>query len=132
MTTFTSEYRPRPLEATFGYFISVDSKTETMTKMRRNINLMNGLGYIPVIGTIIGIARVIFFGKFIPEYRHYSGSEKKFACFQVARGYVEMFSLGAVFLIPDLIITINRELEMAMKSTWFHDNCFGNFKGDYY
>ena len=76
MTTFSSAYQPRPLEATFGYFISFCSTTENMKKMHRNLNLMNGLGYIPIIGTIIGIARIIFFSKSISHY--YSENETGF------------------------------------------------------
>jgi hypothetical protein len=128
--TFSATYKPSPLEATFGYFNSLCSTTEHMKKMHRNINLMNGLGYIPIIGTIIGIARIFFFSQFIPKNKHYSKNELAFSCLQVGRGCIEMFSLGAIFLIPDLIFTINRELEIAMKeNTWFHGN-FGKFEGD--
>lgn len=130
MNNFNSDYKPRPLEATFGYFNTSYSTSENMRKMHRTINYINVLGYIPGIGTIVGIARIIFFGKFIPSNNHYSKNELAFSIFQVARGCIEIVWLGSIFLIPDLIFTINRELETAMKeNTRFYYN-FGTFKGD--
>lgn len=61
---------------------------------------------------------------------HFSEDEKYFSCYQVARGCVETLSLGLLFLIPDLIATINRQLEETVQDgSWFCNN-FGLFLSD--
>lgn len=127
MTTVSPGYQPRPLEATFGYF-NTSYSTDKNIGMHRIINLTKALAYIPVVGTIIGIAHIIFYSQLISK-GNYSDSERAFAYLQVARGCFEALSIGVIFLIPDLIFTINREFECAKKYHWFTDN-FGKFEAD--
>lgn len=129
--TASSAYHPRPFEATFGYFNTSDSSKPYVNKMHRTINFMNALGVIPVIGTIVGIARIIFFaGKKHANDGAYSASERAFFNYQITRGAVETLSVGVIFLIPDLIRTFVRQLESSVKeNTWFYHN-FGTFAAD--
>lgn len=80
-----------------------------MKKNRIKIcNYANFFGYFPGIGTIVGLARIIFNAYLLTISE--DDEEKELYKFQILRGTVEFFSLGIVFLIPDLIVTRARTL----------------------
>lgn len=54
--------------------------------------------YFPVIGTIIGICRVVAYVKNDQQYASYK-------VFQIARGLIESLSLGVFLVVPDLVAT---------------------------
>jgi hypothetical protein len=73
--------------------------------------VMNGLGYLPIIGTIIGIVRIIF-TQCSDQFRnpkHLSSSVKELRVLretQLVRGLLECVSvLGILMLITDIAVT---------------------------
>lgn len=128
MNNFVSAYRPRPFEATFGYFNTAYIREENVKKTHRIINLMNALGYVPILGTIIGIARIVFFQKPNADGESYSRKEKSFSRFQIARGCIETLSIGIILIIPDIIFSINRALESEVADKDWWANSFSKFK----
>lgn len=69
-------------------------------------NILNVLGWIPILGTIIGSIRIgcttaIYIGdkeSHMPYHRKYFGVS-------MLRGVVELCSMGWVFILPDLIVS---------------------------
>ena len=66
----------------------------------RSINILNAVGYIPVLGIITGIFRIAI-GVWVEE------DASKRAIF-IGRGITELVGCGILFLIPDLIASIGR------------------------
>ena len=80
--------------------------------------------YIPVIGKIVGVARMVF-----AVYRlvvvvkkskesiveKQVGEDIYFAAFQIARGAFETFGPGYLLAIPDLIVTVGRLIHSEIK-----------------
>ena len=64
-------------------------------------NVVKVLGYIPLIGSFIGLARIL-------KARASSQDEMPNRYHHIARGSVEFLSLGILLLIPDLIMTSYR------------------------
>ena len=64
----------------------------------KTANIVKALGYIPLIGTLIGLSRISRAAKATQEEL-----PNKFN--HIARGCIELFSLGFLLLIPDLILT---------------------------
>lgn len=62
------------------------------------------LGYVPVIGSFIGIGRIVIAAK-----EH--DDDMRFTARQISRGLVETTSLGVVLLIADLAVTAFRALK---------------------
>lgn len=65
-------------------------------------NITKAAGYIPGIGSLIGLIRIVSVAttiskKDMPNKYHH-----------IARGFVEITSLGALLLVPDLILTSQR------------------------
>lgn len=71
-------------------------------------NVITIAGYVPLIGTIAGIANLTFsyFRLFKMEDRD-DPMEKQRNQGKFFRAVVQTLSIGAVLLIPDLIVTIN-------------------------
>lgn len=96
-----------PWMAPLGY-PQKDSNSESLT-------VLNICGYIPIIGSISGIARLILSISVIAALS-VNGDEKltrrakKFLPLYSLRGAIEVASCGVLFLIPDLIFTVSRAL----------------------
>lgn len=74
-------------------------------------NLLNGVGYFPLASLASGGARsYIAYMELEQEPEH-----KVFYAVQLARGVVEMFCLGFLFAIPDLIVSIGRHLSYFIR-----------------
>ena len=76
-------------------------------------NISNLLGYIPLIGTIIGIAklRLSYRTAFLTE-----STESYLKAYRF-RATVELFSIGCVFIIPDLLISVGRFLSIERRES---------------
>jgi len=88
---------------------SYDDNTPHMDKVLGNTNTYNIMGYIPIIGAIIGIFKRIV--PMIQEIKEYSSSPEKmknFYSFQIFRATCETLGMGFLFLIPDIIATIGK------------------------
>ena len=70
------------------------------------LNLAIFAGYIPLVGTITGIARMIIFNQARKEMNSANPEFKSFLKWNIARGGVEFSSFGILLLIPDLIVTL--------------------------
>ena len=66
----------------------------------------NVVGYIPIVGTIVGIARVALFGSSLIEDRKSSDWFGRTFCLgEITRGLVEVTSCGFLLLIPDFLVS---------------------------
>src|ERR1700733_13909138 len=94
-----------PLDC-LGY-CSTEGHNEEKKSLIRINNVANFIGYFPIIGTIVGLARMIFCA-----YRMFTtdDDEKELYKVQIARGAVELLSFGIIFLAADLIVTRARTL----------------------
>jgi len=71
------------------------------------MNAANVIGYLPVVGRIIGVARMIFFGAILAK--NFRNSEvRTFAGVQIVRGLTEALGYGVAFAIADLLATADR------------------------
>jgi hypothetical protein len=96
----------------FGYH-KVDEIRNAEDILLTLMNINNALSYIPIIGTIIGIVRLIIFSKFYSSNKEKLNEEsKKFYIAQISRGLFELTSCGFLLSIPDLIITLKRNKPM--------------------
>ncbi|MCB1112890.1 MAG: hypothetical protein KDK72_09585 [Chlamydiia bacterium] len=81
-------------------------------EVRSRGNLFKIAGYVPVIGTIIGIARIIQSIQMIKEENKSGFGPNRyyveFAAGNISRGVIEATSLGCLLIIPDLILTVAR------------------------
>lgn len=93
--------------------ISSKEQDATYRNFRVNRNIIKIVGYIPIIGTIVGLFRIALMqdteNKFhkLPNVKNH-----------MIRGCIEVCSLGILLLIPDLIITAYRnfpDLKMATR-----------------
>lgn len=78
-------------------------------KMYRDENLLKVAGYIPLIGTIVGIIRLVLtnINSKLPEK---GGKPLANKYKHITRGCIELTSCGFLLLIPDLIVTAHRAL----------------------
>jgi hypothetical protein len=86
----------------FGFHSLEGYDDESKSRLKIN-NYANFFGYIPIVGTIVGLARIIFNAYLMTKSE--DDEEKELYKIQILRGTVECFSCGIIFLIPDLIIT---------------------------
>jgi hypothetical protein len=82
--------------------ISVNDQIERMTLY---VNLAKALAYIPIIGTIIGVAKLAFMS-FNKQMWDENGDS--FMRAFNARTFIETLSLGSLFIIPDIVFTALR------------------------
>jgi hypothetical protein len=75
----------------------------------RVTNFVKFLGYIPLIGTFVGINRIL-------AARKASRNEMPNKNDHILRGGIEAFSVGILLLIPDLILTLIRYLRGSKNS----------------
>ncbi|MBS4166813.1 hypothetical protein NEOC65_001910 [Neochlamydia sp. AcF65] len=77
----------------------------------KTANVIKALGYIPLIGTLIGLCRIAKAAKATKDewpnkYNH------------IVRGCVEFLSLGFLLLIPDLILTGYRAYDVRNRKSY--------------
>lgn len=82
--------------------MSRDNMQSMAQKAWKTANIVKALGYIPLVGMLIGVNRIVKAARMESEllpnkYEH------------IARGCIEALSLGALFIIPDIALTIFRE-----------------------
>lgn len=86
-------------------------------------NVMNVLGWFPVVGSFVGAARI---GAttviWLDDDRSHRTQHKKYFGVSTFRGVTEMLSLGCLWLLPDVIVsltlrrrTMNRVARAAKK-----------------
>ena len=73
-------------------------------------NVANVIGYFPVIGTIVGLARIIFALYQIVSSETLDDEQKEYFRAEIYRGAVEFLSLGIMFIVPDIIVTRARNI----------------------
>lgn len=122
----------------FGYH-PFNYEKEDQRKIALLINVINFFSYIPVVSTIIGIARLVFASIVIYEERKKLAAKqelkkrgfidqaeidninqdkrelRQFAAAMITRGVVETCSLGFVFIIVDIVFSIIRTTKEKTK-----------------
>jgi hypothetical protein len=82
-------------------------------------NLLNILGWIPLLGTAVGAIRVGATGAmWVGDDESHRKSHKKYFAVSGLRGAVEFCSLGWVFIIPDLIVTAKPNRKFRKLRKW--------------
>lgn len=97
--------------AYMGYH-TTHSATLEKRKYRDNpdMGLINFLGYIPLIGMVVGGARI--WGRAIEDSDASLGERT----YHFIRGSIEFLGGGLLLLIPDLIVTIGRYLLLNIQN----------------
>jgi|GEM_PF-6900045 len=100
-------------ELALGHPMDADSSLaeNLIDPINISISCANIFGYLPVIGTIIGIARIIMFTKILEENPDVAIRKRLCIC-HITRGCIELIACGLLLLIPDLIFTIGRALSL--------------------
>jgi hypothetical protein len=83
---------------------------KVVSSMRKASNLQKVLGYLPLIGTIVGISRL----RSVHQDKQ-RGTQNLIKAHHLVRGSIELLSLGFLLLIPDLILTACRERRAAQQ-----------------
>lgn len=106
-----------PYSVTFGlYAITCDgSSAGPKQDYEKVITISNIIGWIPIIGTIVGVFR-LYIG--IIRYKHQNSSNPNDAEMDtckglMARGIGEIFCLGLLLFLIDIIFTIGRCCSVA-------------------
>lgn len=95
-----------PFMDTFGYHSSEELQKKGLNS---GANYANLLGYIPIIGTIIGIARIyICLEHFVKKECKKHDHNTMLGFWQITRGVIELTSCGLILAIPDLLFTVGR------------------------
>ena len=95
------------VKMSFGYHRTTGLDNSQKQKVIA-LNAANVLGAIPIIGSIVGIARGIFFGYMMATQR-VDAKNKTFCAAQIFRSVVEGFSLGSLFIMADVLVTLERQ-----------------------
>lgn len=109
---------PISLISTFGFHFNGN---QIQYQNARHKNITNIIGYIPIIGIIAGLYRMIMNYHFLQSawpvlsvanagnwpYDEFL-SRKSFHAAEFSRGVLEGVSLGFLFIVPDIIFTIGR------------------------
>jgi len=74
-------------------------------------------GYIPLVGTILGAMRIY-------EAATASKDELSNKVNHILRGCVELLSLGLLFFIPDLIVTLARKCKSENAESLYRESLF--------
>jgi hypothetical protein len=92
--------------SSFG-FHTKDKLNEFVTKKNYNIlNVTNILGYVPIVGPWLGVARI---GLSIYSYSlNKSGKYTYFDLSQLSRGLIELTSINILLIIADIAATASR------------------------
>lgn len=103
-TAFCNSYQKNKEELRKNNSQLTDEQIEGLAKATWKIqNVKKGIGYIPVIGSIVGIGR--FISLKLPNQKGTIENKTSWT----ARGVVEALSLGSVFILPDVIATAHRQ-----------------------
>lgn len=82
-------------------------------------NILNILGWFPVVGSVVGAIRVGSTGvMWVGDDESHRYSHRKYFGVSGARGVVEFFSLGWVFIIPDVIATASKRRHFKKIRAW--------------
>lgn len=100
---------------TFGYYTHEEKFNPNYSKLTDHLNTLNGLSWVPLAGTIVGIVRLILIQRVKQEIclSLASSSEEegiKFLKANQVRAGFELISLGFLFLLPDIFISIGRDI----------------------
>jgi len=96
------------IKTSFGFHRLQDVQPEVKGKVVA-FNIANGAGYIPGVGTIVGIARIIFFWRLLENHpTEMTALDKKVCRLQILRGIVESVGLGICYLSMDVLVTLER------------------------
>ncbi len=98
---FTGNNNPMPLE-----------KIKKLPKINLVKNLVTVAGYIPVVGTIAAIAKLVLISRLEKEMSEDPIKQvvQNYLTMQKIRSGIELTSLGFLLLIPDIIFTIERNM----------------------
>jgi len=79
-------------------------------------NVLNVLGWIPVLGTVVGGIRIVSTGvMYLNDNETHKKYHKEYFGISTLRGVVEMLSLGWVFIIPDLAASSSKYRNVSLK-----------------
>lgn len=83
--------------------------------LRYLVNTLNVAGWFPLVGTISGIARLIFAAvmyrnDYVKSKGNIDPETKAFYTAMVIRGVIEMLSCGFLLIAQDIIFTVGREI----------------------
>lgn len=82
-------------------------------------NILNILGWFPFLGTAIGAIRLGSTGvMWAGDDESHRNSHRKYFAVSGVRGVVEFFSLGWVFVIPDLVVTSRQKRKFRKLRRW--------------
>lgn len=87
------------------YFSSLgntDLQGERKGMMQRNV--ISIMGYIPIVGIISGIIRIVLSAQQMNKEK----CDKAYHAVHITRGVFEILGLGSLYLIPDLLVTAGR------------------------
>lgn len=96
----------------FGYSRK-DSIFAAKTSKNKLDITFKALGYTPIIGTIIGVARVILASHRLRNNPSCTLEDRKLLKQHICRGCGEILSLGIIFLVPDVITAIKARRSAA-------------------
>lgn len=92
----------------------LDNQTNSLyNKLINRMNVLNGLSWLPVVGIISGIARLVFTYQESKKFEYVDPKSpfKRFLNVNYIRGALEVLSLGfIVFPILDIVFSIRREV----------------------
>ena len=82
-------------------------------------NILNILGWIPAIGTVVGCVRIgSTLVMYIEDNESHRANHRKYYVVSVLRGLVEFFSLGLVMIIPDIYATLKPKRRFKKLRKW--------------
>lgn len=98
----------------FGFHFQYQLKENNSSDLaiRGVMNITNFLGYLPVLGTMVGIARIVFAAYMLGTVKS-DGSEAadaflSYCKIQILRGIIELTSYRVIFIIPDTVLSYDR------------------------
>jgi hypothetical protein len=97
------------LETSLGYFFPATGHNLKCNEGRlyKSLNVLHALECLPVIGSIAGVASVIFFTCSLFQSNSYE--KRSLAIAEIGRGVLATTSLGGLVLVPlDIIATLVR------------------------
>lgn len=96
---------PKPIDCAFMY-LPVTNLNEATNKLFLAHNICNPVGYLPIVSTIAGIARIIFSVIFYQQVNN--KSFKEFCKFNILRGCIELIPFSGLALLITDIVQANR------------------------
>lgn len=90
------------------------------------LNLEHAIGYLPIIGTIAAIVKLIFINKLnFSAFTNETAQTEILAWVsgETIRSWIEVTSLGIFLIIPDIIFTIIRYCQNTSDNTKIVNDC---------